>query len=75
MEFENKGMGKCVVLKESNTPYSLVYSITGKQFVIVSHLDLETGSWLHGSYFGNDLDDALSSFNDRVKESQEEYER
>ena len=39
MEFNNSGMGKCVVLKENDTSYSLVYAITGKQFIIVSDFD------------------------------------
>ena len=71
-EFENKGVGKCVILKKSNTPYSLIYSITCNQFIIASHLDLSTGSWLHGSYFGKDIDNALDTFNQRIKE---DYER
>ena len=71
-EFENKGMGRCVVLKDSNTPYSLIYSITCNQFIIVSYLDLSIGNWLHGSYFGTDIDDALDSFNQRIKK---DYER
>lgn len=72
MEFENSGMGRCVVLKESDTSYSLVYAIKGKQFVIVSDLNKETGSWLHGHYFGNDLDGALTCFNERIDEIKKE---
>lgn len=67
IEFENPGMGKCVILKESTTPYTLVYSILGKEFIIVADLDLKTGSWLLGSYFGNDLDSALSFFNKKTE--------
>lgn len=73
MEFKNNGVGRCVVLKESNTPYSLIYSITGKQFIIVSNLDLATGNWLHGHYYNNDLDSALKDFNLKIKEN--DYER
>lgn len=72
MEFENGGMGQCVVIKNSNTPYTLIYSITGKQFVIATSLDFDTGNWLHGEYFGQNIDDALSCFNKIIKESQHE---
>lgn len=75
MEFENSGMGKCVVLKESDTQYTLVYAIKSKQFIVVSDLDKETGSWLHGHYFGHDLDSALSSFNKETEKVQDDLER
>lgn len=68
MEFENSGMGRCVILKENDMSYSLVYAIAGKQFIIVSDLDKKTGSWLHGHYFGNDLDSALTYFNETTLE-------
>ena len=75
MEFENSGMGRCVVLKESDAQYTLVYAIQSKQFIVVSDLDKETGSWLHGQYFGSDLDSALSSFNNETEKVQDDYER
>lgn len=75
MEFENNGMGRCIVLKESYTKYSLVYAIESKQFIVVSDLDKETGSWLHGHYFGHDLDSALSSFNKEIEKLQDDFER
>lgn len=74
MEFNNSGMGRCVVLKEDDTSYSLVYAIRGKQFIIVSDLNKETGSWLHGHYFGNDLDSALACFNEKTKNIEKEKE-
>ena len=74
MEFDNSGMGKCVLLKEDGT-YSLVYAINGKQFIVASDLDKETGSWLHGHYFGNDLDSALSFFNELTDELDDDLER
>ncbi len=73
MEFENKGIGRCIVLKESNTSYSLIYSITAQQFVVVSNLDLKTGNWLHGTYFNKDIDKALFYFNERTRDLK--YER
>ena len=75
MEFENSGMGRCVVLKESNTQYTLVYAIQSKQFIVVSDLDKETGSWLHGHYFGKDLDSALDFFNELSNEHDNDMER
>lgn len=39
MKFENSGVGKCVLLKEDDFGYSLIYSITGKQFIVASDLD------------------------------------
>lgn len=44
MEFENNGMGKCVLLKEDKYDHSLIYSIIGKQFIVASDLDKKTGS-------------------------------
>lgn len=75
MIFENRGMGRCVVLKESDTEYSLVFAIDSKQFIVVSCLDNSTGSWLHGNYFGNDLDNALLSFNMEVNKLKDNLER
>ena len=75
MEFENSGMGRCVVLKESDIQYTLVYAIQSKQFIVVSDLDKETGSWLHGHYCGHDLDSALSSFNKETEKVQDDLER
>ena len=75
MEFENNGMGKCILLKEDKYDHSLIYSITGKQFIVASDLDKKTGSWLHGHYFGHDLDSALSSFNKETEKVQEDFER
>ncbi len=74
MLFKNSNLGKCVLLKEDkkNDNY-LIFSISGKQFIVASGLDKKTGSWLHGYYFFNDLDEALSLFNERVKK--EELER
>ncbi len=75
MEFENSGMGRCVVFKESDTQYTLVYAIQSKQFIVVSDLDKETGSWLHGHYFAKDLDGALAFFNEISKEHDTDMER
>ena len=75
MEFENNGMGKCVVLKENNNnEYYLIYNISGEKFIVASCLDFKTGSWLNGHYFGDDLDEALSFYNTKIKEF-EKYER
>ena len=66
MEFENNGLGKCVVLKEDNeVNLHLVYAISSKQFIIASILN-DDGSWLHGSYFQNNLDKALNRYNEMV---------
>ena len=46
MIFNNSGMGKCIVLKENETYYSLIYAIESKQFIVASYLDKTTGSWL-----------------------------
>lgn len=75
MEFENNGMGKCVLLKEDNDKYSLVYAINGNQFIVVSDLNKEDGSWLHGHYFGDDLDSALYFFNELLGELDDDLER
>lgn len=70
MEFENNGLGKCVILKDSSKYQKLIYAISSKQFIIVRNLDIQSGNWGGGSYFGNDLDNALSTYNDRVKSEQ-----
>lgn len=75
MEFENSGVGKCVLLKEDDFGYSLIYSITGKQFIVASDLDKKTGSWLYGHYFGKDLDGALDIFNELSNEHDNDMER
>lgn len=66
-EFENAGMGKCVILKQNSNIYKLIYSISGRQFIIVNGLNLETGDWDYGIYFGNNLDSALSNYNEKIK--------
>ncbi|HBJ11783.1 MAG TPA: hypothetical protein DDY53_00365 [Clostridiales bacterium] len=75
MIFNNSGMGKCIVLKENETYYSLIYAIESKQFIVASYLDKTTGSWLNGHYYGDDLDSALSSFNSESKKIEEDLER
>ena len=75
MEFENSGVGKCVLLNEDDFGYFLIYSITGKQFIVASDLDKKTGSWLHGHYFGKDLDSALDFFNELSNEHDNDMER
>lgn len=69
MEFNNSGKGKCVLLKENNSSYCLIYALQSNEFIVASDLDKETGSWLHGHYFESDLDSALNFYNERVKES------
>lgn len=77
MKFHNGGMGECIILKESNnTDYKLIYSVNGQQFIIIHDLNMETGIWEGGSYYGNNLDDALEDFNDKVKKyGMEDLER
>lgn len=75
MEFNNNGMGKCILLKEDKDTYSLVYALPSKQFIVVSNLDKETGEWLHGHYFGNDLESALYFFNEISSELDNDMER
>lgn len=65
---ENLGMGKCIILKESNqSKYCLIYALTSKQFIVVSDLNKETGDWIHGCYFGSNLNGALEQYDSRVK--------
>lgn len=75
MIFENNGIGKCIVLKNNDTQYSLIYAIEGKQFIVAAYLDDATGSWLYGHYFGSDLDSALSSFNMETERINKDLER
>ena len=77
MKFHNGGMGECIILKESNnTDYKLIYSVNGQQFIIIHDLNMETGNWEGGSYYGNNLDDALEDYNDKVKKyGMEDLER
>lgn len=64
MVFENNGLGKCVILKKSETFYFLIYAFGSGQFVVASDLNAETGSWIDGHYFDDDLDSALAFFNE-----------
>lgn len=66
LEFENSGMGKCVILKQNSNIYKLIYSIPAKQFIVINGLNLENGSWSGGIYFGNNLDSALNNYNEKV---------
>lgn len=68
MKFKNNGMGECIVLKKSNTAYSLVYAYESNTFVIAYNINEDTGSWEHGSYYDANLDLALENFNNKVNE-------
>lgn len=76
MFFENRGVGKCLLLKELNPNYSLVYACNRKEFIVATDLNKETGSWSMGSYFDDDLDQALAYLNQKNEEiKREEQER
>lgn len=51
MFFENSGVGKCILLKELNPNYSLIYACNRKEFIVTTGLNKETGSWSMGSYW------------------------
>lgn len=70
LEFENSGMGKCVILKQNSNIHKLIFSISTKQFIVINGLNLETGNWDGGIYFGNNLDLALDNYNEKIN-----YER
>lgn len=73
VEFENKGLGKCVLLDSNKEKdYSLIYSITGKQFIVAYAFTEQTKAWINGNYYSN-LDDAYKSYQNLIKE--EELER
>lgn len=72
MVFENSGLGKCVILKEQEKfSNKLIYSISAKEFIIISNLNLEDGSWINGRYYGNDLNSALEDYDNLIKEMEE----
>lgn len=67
-EFRNKGMGKCIILKENEKSfYKLIYAIEENTFIVVSDLDKSNGNWGNGEYFFDNLDKALYDYNNKVK--------
>ncbi len=67
-EFYNRGVGKCVILKESEiSNYTLVYAIFSDQFILASDLDKKTGTWGNGHYYGKRIEDALNDYNRELK--------
>ncbi len=73
MEFENSGLGRCVLLKhDTKENYSIIYSLSAKQFIVAYGFDKDRKSWINGHYFNN-LDDAYKGYQNLTKE--EELER
>ncbi len=71
IEFENPGMGKCIILKQNSNIYKLIYSISAKQFIVIDGLNFKDGSWDGGIYFGDNLDLALNNYNEKIKSERE----
>jgi len=75
MEFENAGKGRCVILQE-NGDYSLILSLTSKEYIVVYALDKDKGNWINGGYYNyNELEIALNCYNRQIGKIKEEIER
>lgn len=75
-EFYNKGVGKCVILKEDKiSDYILIYAMFANQFILAYQLDKSTGTWINGHYYGEHLEEALKDYNKELYERKEELER
>lgn len=62
--FHNNGLGECVVLKkDDDTKMYLLFGFNAGQFIIAHDIDVVSGNWSQGSYYGFDLDRALESYN------------
>lgn len=60
--------GKCTILKQTkDKSHTLIYSLTADEFIVAVGLELNAGSWLSGSYFGDDIQKAVEHFNIRNK--------
>lgn len=68
MEFNNKTLGKCIILKDCSDRHKLVYNINCKEFILVHGLDIENEVWDGAEYYGNDLDNALKGYNCLINE-------
>lgn len=75
-EFYNKGVGKCIILKEDKeVDYKLLYAIFSEQFIVAHGFDRATYSWVNGHYYGDHLDEALADYNDKVKRTLEDPDK
>ncbi len=72
MHFKNNGVGNCVILKESDDMYALIYAYNCQEYIITFGLNKESGSWDNGTYFGKDLDNALNNYNRLIQEREME---
>ena len=62
-ELKNKRLGKFYVIKENKYfDYALVFAPDSEQFIFAYGLDKETGSWLNGHYYGNNIELALKEY-------------
>lgn len=68
MEFNNKSLGKCLILKDCSKRHKLIYNVPYRKFILVHGLDIENETWDGAEYYGNDLDGALNGYNKLISE-------
>ena len=63
VEFKNKRFGRCILLKENKYfDYDLLLILDCSQYAVVYGLDKETGNWLDGHYYGENIELALKEY-------------
>lgn len=68
MEFNNKSLGKCIILKDNSDRHKLVYNVKHEEYILVHGLDIENETWDGAEYYGKDLDGALHGYNRLIRE-------